>query len=79
MVSGAVRQVSEYLGNTPAVCRASYIDPRVFDRFRAGQTIGEDVRSLEPEALSRPGLQAKIERAVLDLLEDRAGELSTAA
>ena len=30
----AVKEVAHYLGNTPAVCRASYIDPRVFDRFR---------------------------------------------
>ena len=28
-----------YLGNTPAVCRASYIDPRVFDAFDARLTI----------------------------------------
>jgi DNA topoisomerase I len=38
-ISGAVNQVSEALGNTPAVCRASYIDPRVLDRYRDGTTI----------------------------------------
>ena len=32
-ISRAVKEVSYYLGNTPAVCRASYIDPRVFDRL----------------------------------------------
>src|SRR3954453_883862 len=36
----AVKEVARYLGNTPAVCRASYIDPRVFDRFDSGLTIG---------------------------------------
>ncbi len=35
----AVKEVSEYLGNTPAVSRSSYIDPRVFDRYRSGWTI----------------------------------------
>ncbi|HET8565608.1 MAG TPA: DNA topoisomerase IB [Solirubrobacterales bacterium] len=35
----AVDRVSEALGNTPAVCRASYIDPRVLDRYRDGVTI----------------------------------------
>ena len=30
----AVREVSQLLGNTPAVARRSYIDPRVFDRYR---------------------------------------------
>src|SRR5581483_4518229 len=38
-ISRAVQEVSHYLGNTPAVCRASYIDPRVFDRYLAGTTI----------------------------------------
>src|SRR3712207_6701467 len=37
----AIKEVARYLGNTPAVCRASYIDPRVFDRFDGGLTIGE--------------------------------------
>jgi DNA topoisomerase IB len=35
----AVKRVAERLGNTPAVCRRSYIDPKVLDRFRAGETI----------------------------------------
>src|SRR4029453_11879602 len=34
-ISRAVQEVAHYLGNTPAVCRASYIDPRVFDRYRS--------------------------------------------
>ena len=39
-IARAVKEVAYYLGNTPAVCRASYIDPRIFDRFRDGITIG---------------------------------------
>ena len=38
-IKRAVDQVSDALGNTPAVCRASYIDPRVLDRYRDGVTI----------------------------------------
>ena len=34
-----VENVAAHLNNTPAVCRASYIDPRVFDRFDSGQTV----------------------------------------
>ncbi|HVF17062.1 MAG TPA: hypothetical protein VNA21_09125, partial [Steroidobacteraceae bacterium] len=30
------QQVSEALGNTPAVCRKSYINPVVFDAWRSG-------------------------------------------
>ena len=36
-IQEAVGQVAEALGNTPAVCRSSYIDPRVLDRFRDGR------------------------------------------
>jgi DNA topoisomerase-1 len=38
-IKHAVDEVSNALGNTPAVCRASYIDPRVLDRYRDGVTI----------------------------------------
>jgi hypothetical protein len=38
--SARTRSTNYYLGNTPAVCRASYIDPRVFDRYLSGWTIG---------------------------------------
>src|SRR6476619_6789178 len=38
-VARAVKEVARYLGNTPAVARASYIDPRVLDRFADGETI----------------------------------------
>jgi DNA topoisomerase IB len=39
VVSRVVKEVAEVLGNTPAVCRASYIDPRVIDLFLDGETI----------------------------------------
>jgi DNA topoisomerase IB len=64
-IAGAVRQVSEALGNTPAVCRASYIDPRVLDRYRDGVTIrptaGANGRMTAKQRL-------KIEREVVDLV-----------
>ena len=75
-VTRAVKEVAHYLGNTPAVCRSSYIDPRVIDRFRDGRTI-----SAALDALARPSpagqsagsllTQGAIEAAVLDLLDDR--------
>jgi DNA topoisomerase-1 len=67
----AVKEVSYYLGNTPAVCRASYIDPRVFDRYRDGFTIGGALELLgEGADLGQPSFQGPLEEAVLDLLED---------
>ncbi|HYY34480.1 MAG TPA: hypothetical protein VE693_13010 [Gaiellaceae bacterium] len=70
-VTRAVKEVAHYLGNTPAVCRASYIDPRVFDRYRDGITIAGALDSLGEEAdIGQPSFQGAIEEAVLDLLED---------
>lgn len=37
----AVKRVAEELGNTPVVCRSSYIHPTVFDAYAAGCTIEE--------------------------------------
>jgi DNA topoisomerase I len=64
-ISAAVGRVAEALGNTPAVCRRSYIDPRVLDRFRDGQQI-----RLAASASSRLSAKrrAKIEREVLRLI-----------
>ena len=35
-IAGVVKQVASELRNTPAVCRKSYINPVVFDRWRSG-------------------------------------------
>ena len=65
VVTVAIREVARYLGNTPAVCRASYVDPRVVDRFDAGATVDGVLGDLgEPDAAS----QEAIERAVLELI-----------
>jgi DNA topoisomerase I len=45
-VSEAIKTVANYLGNTPAVCRASYVDPRVIDRYHAGATIAEALKGV---------------------------------
>jgi len=42
-VAAVMRQVAERLGNTPAVCRASYVSPAVIDQYLEGRTI-EDFR-----------------------------------
>ncbi|MFT4281818.1 DNA topoisomerase IB [Microbacterium sp.] len=46
----AVRATAEALGNTPAVARSSYIDPRVFDAYRKGRLLDT---SLSPESAIR--------------------------
>ncbi len=73
-VNRAIEEVAHYLGNTPAVCRASYIDPRVFDAFDARPDDPPGARAgrarLEPGELAIH--QPELEAAVLDLLEERA-------
>jgi len=72
IVAAAVRAVAEFLGNTPAVARRSYVDPRVVDRFEGGLTIAEALAApaeLEPDepAEERP-VDGRVRRAVLDLI-----------
>jgi DNA topoisomerase-1 len=71
LISYAVKQVSYFLGNTPAVARASYIDPRVFDRFRDGFTIEPVLIDLAEEPdIGQPAIQGRVEEAVLDLISE---------
>lgn len=67
---GAVRAVAELLGNTPAVARRSYIDPRVFDRYLSGWTIAGELERLPRLDPSDDRIRARMERAVLDLLAE---------
>jgi DNA topoisomerase-1 len=68
-INRAIKEVAGYLGNTPAVCRASYIDPRVFDRFEGGLTIGGVIRLEEVGDEGDMGaVHGALEEAVLDLI-----------
>ncbi len=70
-VAWAMREVAQYLGNTPAVCRASYVDPRVIDRYQAGVTISDALHRLgEGAAFGQLSTQGHVEQAVLELLDD---------
>jgi DNA topoisomerase-1 len=69
-IARSVKEVAHYLGNTPAVCRASYIDPRVFDRFLSGWTISLESIG-EGMVFGDLSTQGPIEEAVVDLIEDR--------
>lgn len=59
-VTAVIREVADRLGNTPAVCRASYVDPRVIDRFL------DEGRTVELRGRGRHAA----EDAVLRLLAD---------
>jgi DNA topoisomerase-1 len=64
VVAAAMREVSEHLGNTPAIARTSYVDPRVIDLFQVGLTVSPDHRRVSPGAPT----SRTLEREVLKLL-----------
>lgn len=72
-VTRVVQEVAHYLGNTPAVCRASYIDPRLIDLYDQGLTVRKDLRLLgDGVTAGQPATQGRVEAAVLQLLRGPA-------
>lgn len=65
----SIAEVAEVLGNTPAVARSSYVDPRIVETYRAGdfERLYRDARGRAP-SLAVPG-RRKSERLALALLE----------
>lgn len=68
VVTRAVKEVAHYLGNTPAVARASYIDPRVFDRYQDGLSIAGVLAEIGADPTDT-AIQGPVEEAVIDLIE----------
>jgi DNA topoisomerase IB len=63
-----MREVADHLGNTPAVARSAYVDPRVVDLYADGITIAPTPADLD----DWPGGDRDTkEAAVLDLLRTR--------
>ncbi|PQV63038.1 DNA topoisomerase-1 [Abditibacterium utsteinense] len=73
-IVAAVKSVSQHLGNTPAVCRKSYIHPAVLEAYldgsmleslkqKAEETLEQEMSSLKPE-----------EAAVLGLLQQKLAQ-----
>jgi DNA topoisomerase IB len=72
-ITRAVKEVSDYLGNTPAVCRASYIDPRVFDAYEGGLIITPALEvAADVDHGELPIHHRGVEEAVLDLIDQRS-------
>ncbi|WP_183099864.1 DNA topoisomerase IB [Nocardioides pelophilus] len=64
-IAGTMREVADYLGNTPTLARSAYVDPRVVDAYEEGRTIRSATRRSYDDPDQR---QAALERAVLRLL-----------
>nr|WP_229823714.1 hypothetical protein [Nonomuraea spiralis] len=68
-VTRVMREVAEYLGNTPTVARASYVDPRVVEAYDQDRTIGAVLTELGADADYRQlATHGTVERAVIDLI-----------
>ena len=64
-VRKAMVEVADYLGNTPAIARSAYVDPRIIDLYEGGTTIAAAVGRTHRTPEER---QDALERAVLRML-----------
>ncbi|GAA0382515.1 hypothetical protein Acor_57280 [Acrocarpospora corrugata] len=66
-ITRVMKEVADHLGNTPAVARASYVDPRVITAYEKGKTIERALTDLG--AGDGPATHGAAERAVVALLK----------
>ncbi|MFI2708082.1 DNA topoisomerase IB, partial [Nocardioides sp. CER28] len=71
LVTATMREVADFLGNTPTLARTSYVDPRVVSAFEEHRTIATAVRRRHHGPDER---QAALERATLRLIRNEAEE-----
>ncbi len=67
IVREAVVGASELLGNTPTVCRSSYVDPRVIDLYESQTTIPREVAELDQDS---DRARNRVDEAVVELLAE---------
>jgi DNA topoisomerase-1 len=67
----AIKDVAGHLGNTPAVCRKSYVHPGVIDAYLDGDLGTVLLSSAERTGEPAPGTDPDEEAAVLELLRRR--------
>ena len=79
-VAAVVKDVSAHLGNTPAVARSAYIDPRVVELFEREVTVEDVLADVDVDGVEdlEHGIPEEVELAVLDLI-DRARRSSRRA
>ena len=70
-IVSAIKETSEVLGNTPAVCRSSYVCPEIIISFEKGKVINACATKLEDLVAFRGHGLHKAERALLRFLNRR--------
>lgn len=64
----AIKRVAKHLGNTPAVCRGSYIHPTVIELYQEGTTLAEFRRRVERHIKRIEPEYEPEEKALLNML-----------
>lgn len=68
-IVAAIKETAEVLGNTPAVCRGSYVCPEIINSFEKGQVIDDYFRSVDDLLGFRGRGLHKSEKALLKFLK----------
>jgi DNA topoisomerase IB len=68
-VKEMLADVADHLGNTPAVARSSYVDPRVLTQYEQGRTVAAAVQK-RGDDLDDKKTRLALERSVARLLAD---------
>jgi DNA topoisomerase-1 len=71
-IVAAIKETARQLGNTPAICRSSYISPCVLTDYQRGRVIDHYVRTVEELIARQPRGLHPSERALLRLLKRHA-------
>jgi DNA topoisomerase-1 len=65
----AIKETAEVLGNTPAVCRTSYICPEILQSFESGRTINQHFNSLNELTTYRGRKLHAAEKSLLSFMK----------
>ena len=68
-IVAAIKETAEVLGNTPAVCRGSYVCPEIINSFEKGRVIDNCFNSLDDLVAFRGRGLHKAEKALLKFLQ----------
>ncbi len=69
-LSAAVKEAAHHLGNTPAVCRSSYISPSIFHSFEKGQVVKSYFETVDELVAHDGHALHRSERALMTLISE---------
>jgi len=76
-VVAAIKETAEQLGNTPAICKASYINPYVLERFTRGAVIEAHLKGRDDLVAYRDHGLHPAEKALLVMLRQKSKSAGT--